>query len=122
MLICSPWQRAASTEDTACAADDVSSAGWTIGPCRIAAKSASKPTVPDYRCSPALHSSIYSENSAFVPVAELLRSRNKHMCILRCRHELPPPAHQPTGYEIDGILLRRPAGPGIDHDSLPLGR
>lgn len=33
-----------------------------------------------------LHNSIYSENSTFVPVAELLRSRNKNMCILRCRH------------------------------------
>lgn len=59
VLICSSWQRAASTKDTACAADDVSCAGWTIVPCRIAVMSASQPTVPDYHCSRATQQHLF---------------------------------------------------------------
>lgn len=43
VLICSFVAEGCLTKDTACAADDVSGAGWTIVPCRIAVMSASQP-------------------------------------------------------------------------------
>lgn len=55
------------TKHTASAADDVSFLGWTIVPCRIAVMSASPRSLTT--TAAVLHSIIYSENSAFVPVA-----------------------------------------------------